>query len=156
MSIVSRVRRLLTWRLDDEDFRDEIRAHLAIAVDERVADGDDRRAARLASLKEFGNVTLTTEAARGVWMPRWLEALRDQASDVRYAVRALGRNPVFSCTVVAVLALGIGANAVVFTMLKGIALSPVAGVDGAARLAVLYRETGGGRTLSLSYPDYQY
>ena len=40
-------------------FEDEIRAHLAIATDERVADGADRQTARLASLKEFGNVTLT-------------------------------------------------------------------------------------------------
>ncbi len=156
MSIVSRVKRLLTWRLDDEDFREEIEAHLAIAADERVAGGDDRRDAQLASLKDFGNLTLATEAARHVWTPRWLEAVHDRASDIRYAIRALARNPVFSLTVVAVLALGIGANAAVFTMLKGIALSPVAGVDRAARLAVMYRETSGGRSLSLSYPDYQY
>ena len=51
--------------------------------------------------------------------PWWLELLHDQASDVRYAVRALAKNPVFSLTVVGVLTLGIGLNAAVFTMLKG-------------------------------------
>ena len=49
--------------------------------------------AHYAALKEFGNVTLTTEAARRVWTPRWLEALRDLSSDVRYAIRALAKNP---------------------------------------------------------------
>src|SRR3954468_23271230 len=143
-------------RLDQDDFEDEIRAHLAIAAEDKVADGADPRQARLASLKDFGNVTLTTEAARRVWTPWWIDALHDRASDVRHAVRALAKNPVFALTVVAVLTLGIGVNAAVFTMLKGIALSPIAGVGGAARLGVLFRETSAGRQLSVSYPDYQY
>ena len=105
-------------RLDDEDFQEEIRAHLKIASDEKIADGADRRNAQLASLKDFGNVSLTTEAARNVWTPRWLDAVRDQLSDVRYAIRALVKNPVFSLTVVGVLTLGIGLNAAVFTMFK--------------------------------------
>ena len=77
-------------------------------------------------------------------------------SDVRYAIRALAKNPVFSLTVVGVLTLGIGLNAAVFTMLKGIALSPIAGVDRSARLPVMFRETTSGRQLPVSYPDYQY
>src|SRR5436305_1545917 len=72
MSILSWLKRR---RLDDEDFQDEIRAHLAIAADERKADGEDPQSARLASLKAFGNVSLTTEAARMVWTPWWLGAL---------------------------------------------------------------------------------
>jgi hypothetical protein len=53
-------------RLDDEDFDEEIRAHLTIAADERAAGGADERSAQLAALKDFGNVALTTEAARRV------------------------------------------------------------------------------------------
>ncbi len=91
---------LLSWlkrrRLDDEDFREEIRAHLAIAADERRASGEDPKSAQLASLKDFGNVSLTLEAARTVWTPWWLDALHDQASDVRYAIRALAKNPAFA------------------------------------------------------------
>jgi len=156
MSILAWFKRLKRRGLDDEDFQEEIRAHLAIAADERIADGADQRSAQLASLKDFGNVTLTTEAARQVWTPWWLDALHDYASDVRYAIRSLAKNPGFSLTVVGVLTLGIGLNATVFTMLKCIALSPIAGVDGAARLGVIFRETSSGRPLSLSYPDYQY
>jgi putative ABC transport system permease protein len=151
---------LLSWlkrrRLDSDDLDDEIRAHLAIAADDRMADGADRKSAQLASLKEFGNVTLTTEAARRVWTPWWVGAVHDQLSDVRYAIRALTKNPVFSLTVVGVLTLGIGLNAAVFTILKGIALAPIAGVDRSARLAVMFAETSTGRQVRVSYPDYQY
>ena len=143
-------------RLDEEDLHDEIQAHLKIAADERIADGTDPQRAQLESLKEFGNVTLTREAAHRVWTPWWLDALHDQVSDVRHAIRSLAKNPVFALTVVAVLTLGIGLNAAVFTMLKSIALSPVAGVTGSANLSVVYGETSTGREVRLSYPDYQY
>src|SRR2546425_11465236 len=106
MSIVAWLKGLKRKRLDEDDFDEEIRAHLAIAADERKADGADQRSAQLESLKEFGNVTLATEAARRVWTPWWVEALHDQVSDIRYAIRALARNPVFSLTVVGVLTLG--------------------------------------------------
>jgi hypothetical protein len=142
--------------LDEDDFKEEVRAHLAIDVEEKVADGLDRGDARYAALKEFGNVTLTTEAARRVWTPRWLDALRDVTSDVRYAFRALAKNPVFSLTVVGVLTLGIGLNAAVFTMLKGMALTPLAGVDRSASLRVIYRQTETGRVVRVSYQDYRY
>src|SRR6476619_6524364 len=156
MSILAWLKGLMRRRLDDEDFQDEIRAHLSIATDEKMADGADPQSARYAALRDFGNVTLTTEAARRVWSPWWLDAVHDALSDVRYAIRALAKNPAFSLTVVGVLTIGIALNAAVFTMLKGIALSPIAGVDRASRLAVVYRETGAGRQLSVSYPDYQY
>ena len=142
--------------LDEDDFTEEIRAHLAIDEAERVADGADREAARYAALREFGNVTLATEATRRVWTPGWLEALRDQLQDVRYAIRALAKTPMFSLTVIGVLALGIGLNAVVFTMLKGIALTPLAGVARSGSLVATYGETRGGRALRVSYPDYRY
>src|SRR5213594_2134066 len=145
MSILAWLKRLMRRRLDDDDFQEEIRAHLDIAADERMADGADRQKARLDSLKDFGNITLTTEAARRVWTPWWLDALHDQVSDVRYAIRSLAKSPVFAFTVVGVLTLGIGLNAAVFTMLKSIALSPIAGVERSAQLRVIFAETSSRR-----------
>src|SRR5262245_22923076 len=116
-------------RLDDDDFEAEIRAHLKIAADERIADGADPASARLASLKDFGNVSLTTEAARRVWTPWWIDVLHDYAGDIRYALRSLAKHPAFAITVIGVLTLGVGLNAAVFTMLKSMALTPLAGVD---------------------------
>ena len=155
---------LLSWlrrrrgalELDEEDFQAEIRAHLAIATEERVAGGEDRDEARYAALREFGNVTLTTEAARRVWLPRWIESLRGLSSDVRYAARALAKNPGFSVTVIGVLTLGIGLNASVFPMLKSLILTPIAGVESAAQLRVIHRLTNTGRIIRISYPDFQY
>jgi predicted permease len=158
MSVLSWLKKLKRPRLglDEEDFRNEIRSHLAMAEEERIADGADPQTARYAALREFGNVTLTTEAARGVWLPVWLEGVHNLASDVRYAIRTLAKNPAFAFAVIGVLTLGIGLNAAVFTMLKGIALSPLAGVDRSAQLAVVFGETSAGRQIRLSYPDYRY
>ncbi|HEV3485795.1 MAG TPA: ABC transporter permease, partial [Vicinamibacterales bacterium] len=154
MGLFSWLKRRL--QLDEEDFDEEIRAHLAIASADKISDGLDPEEARYAALREFGNVTLTTEATRHVWTPSWLDALRDLTSDVRYAVRTLAKNPMFSLAVIAVLTVGIGLNATVFTMLKGFALSPIAGVSGSARLTVMFGETSTGRQVRVSYPDYQY
>jgi predicted permease len=156
MAIVAWLKRLKRWRLDDNDFQEEIRSHLVIAADERMAGGADRQTAHSAALKEFGNVTLTIETARQVWTPAWFEALRDYASDARYAIRALAKNPAYSFTVVSVLTLGIALNVAVFALLKSVALSPLAGVEKAAGLAVIYGETGSGRHVRISYPDYQH
>jgi predicted permease len=87
-------------------------------------------------------------------MPRWLEWLIDLGRDLRYAVRTLAKQPGFSATVITVLTLGIGLNAAVFTMLKGLVLTPLAGVDDVSRLTVLFAETDAGRQVRVSYPEY--
>src|SRR5512145_195230 len=156
MSILAWLKRLWPRRLDEDDYEEEVRAHLAMATRDRVAEGADPERARLESLKDFGNVLLTAEEARGVWTPRWLAALHDVVSDARFAIRSLRKNPVFSLAVVGVLTLGIGVNSAVFTMLKGLALSPIAGTTGSSRLRVIFAETSAGRAVGLSYPDYQY
>jgi hypothetical protein len=91
----------LRRRPHEEDLQEEIRSHLAIATDARVAEGADPQSAQRASLKDFGNVALTTEASRSVLIPWWVDALRDIAGDARHAIRALAKNPGFSLTVVA-------------------------------------------------------
>lgn len=143
-------------RFDDDDLQEEIRAHIAIAEAERMAQGADAKGAHQASLKDFGNITLTREDAQRVWTPRWLETLRDLTSDIRYAIRSLSKAPTFAVTVVAVLTLGIGVNAAVFTMLKSIAFAPLSGVKDSAGLRVIFGETSVGRDVGLSYPDYVY
>ena len=149
---------LLDWvfrRREDDDLQEEIRAHLSMATKERVERGEDPRDARLASLREFGNVTLTREATRRAWRGAWKEWLVELTQDVRYAVRVLGSSPGYSVIVMAVLALGIGANVSVFTLFNTIALKPIPAVDGSARLGVLVAKTDTGRILPLSYPDFR-
>jgi predicted permease len=137
----------------DSDLEAELKCHLDLAAeDARRRGGSPADAARAATL-EAGGLAHSMEALRDQRGLRWLE---DFVRDVRYAIRALAKNPIFSLTVVGVLTLGIGLNAAVFTMLKSMALTPIAGVDGSARLASIVRETTSGRRLELSYADYQY
>jgi len=93
-------------RPGDNDLDAEIRSHLAIDIRERVEQGEDPRAARLAALKEFGNVTLTRDSMRRVWRHRWLDAIEALGRDVRFAIRSLLRSKGLAATVVVTLALG--------------------------------------------------
>src|SRR4030081_295726 len=113
--------------LDDID--DEIRGHMALSVKERIERGEDPKAARLAALKEFGNVTLTRDSMRGVWRPRWFDAAEGLARDIRFALRALLRAKGLDATVVVTLALGIGANAAIFSVIRVVLLRPLVNSD---------------------------
>jgi hypothetical protein len=62
-------------------------------------------------------------------------------------------NPAFALTVIGVLTFGVGLNAAVFTLLKSMALSPIAGVNGSSRLAVIHADTNAGRSVAVSYAD---
>ena len=121
--------------ISTDDLQDEIRATWRWPP----RSGRGRRGSpqgRSRAQKDFGNVALTTEAAAACGRPRGVEAVR-VLRDVRSAFRDARQNPGFSLTVIAVVALGIGLNAAVFTLFKGLALSPLSGVEGSAGLAVV-------------------
>ena len=111
------------------DFDEEIRGHLAINIKERIDRGEDPESARLAALREFGNVTLTRDSMRGVWRHRWLDAIEALGRDIRFAMRALMRVKGLAATVVVTLALGIGANAAIFSVVRGVLLRPLVNRD---------------------------
>src|SRR5512144_3164295 len=92
---------LTRWRRDD-DLQDEIRAHLAMAAADRIRDGEDPRAARLAALKEFGNITRTRNQTRQTWAGSWRLWLFDVAQDVGYSIRLLRRSPAYTLVVLLV------------------------------------------------------
>jgi predicted permease len=142
-------------RLED-DFDEEIRSHLHMAAIDRMRDGQEAETARLSALKEFGNVTLTREAARATWGGRWRESLASVARDVAYSVRLLTRAPGFSLTVVLVLAIGIAANTIVLLIAKGLFLRPLPAVPESASLNVVVSRSTGGKIGGMSYPDYRY
>lgn len=150
--------RLIDWlwrRRREDDLQDEIQAHLSMATRDRIADGLDPRAARLAALKEFGNVTRARETTRATWNGGWRVWLLDLGQDVRLSLRTLGRSPGYALIVTVVLALGIGANVAVFSVLRPLAFQPIASVEGSARLGVLVAQTGAGRILPLSHLDFR-
>jgi predicted permease len=111
------------------EFDAEIQGHLALSIKERIERGEDPDSARLGALKEFGNVTLTRDSIRAVWRPRWVDSLEALGHDIRIGLRSLRRAKGLALTVVITLALGIGANAAIFSVVRTVLLRPLVNRD---------------------------
>jgi predicted permease len=141
-------------RPEPVDLDDEIRGHMALSVMERIERGEGPEAARWAALKEFGNVTLTRESMQAVWRPRWLELLHTLASDLRVALRSLANARGLALTVAATLALGIGANAAVFSVVRQVLLRPLVNRDEDRLVYIRQRAPGlGAENTMFSVPE---
>ena len=133
-----------------EDLKRDIEDHLQEEIADNVSRGMTVEEARRAALVKFGNVTLVTEATREVWTVAWLERL---LADLRYAFRMLRKAPGFAVVAVLTLALGIGANTAVFSVVYSALLRPLPFRD-ASRLIVLNETTPMVGVISVSYPNF--
>ena len=116
------LRQLVSRRRLYGDLSEEIREHLEEKVAGLVGNGMSRKDAEFAARREFGNVTLTEERARDVW--RW-PSLENLVRDVRYGFRMLRNNPGFSVVAIVTLALGIGANTAIFSVVDAALIRPL-------------------------------
>jgi predicted permease len=112
-------------RPDDREIDEEIRGHLALSVKERIERGEDPAAARRAALAELGYVPAVRDSVRRVWFSRWFDAVAALGREIRIGLRSLLRTKGLSATVVVTLALGIGANAAIFSVVRGVLLRPL-------------------------------
>src|ERR1043165_683979 len=141
-------------RPGNDDLDEEIRGHLAISIKERIDRGEDPAAARLAAMKEFGNLTLTRDSIRSVWRHAWLDDLEALGRDIRFAMRALMRAKGLAVTVVVTLALGIGANAAIFGVVRGVLLRPLVNRDEDRLLYIRQAAPGvGAESVTFSVPE---
>jgi putative ABC transport system permease protein len=106
----------------DEDLQREIRQHLELEAEERVAEGASPEEARRAATRVFGSVTRAREDVRAVWIPMWMQ---QAAQDARYALRIARRSPAFTIGAILVFALGLGASTTIFGALKAVVLAPL-------------------------------
>jgi predicted permease len=118
----------------DADLERELRSDLELEEEEQREAGISKDEAHCAALRAFGNPALIREQTLAVWWWNWLESL---ARDLRFSVRTLRRSPGFTVIAILVMALGIGANVALFTVVRGVLLKPLPFQD-PNRLVMLY------------------
>lgn len=106
----------------DADLERELRSDLELEEEEQREGGISGDEARSAALRAFGNPALIREQTRATWSWNWLESL---ARDLRLSLRTLRRTPGFTIIAILVMALGIGANVALFTVVRGVLLKPL-------------------------------
>ena len=121
-------------RKRDVDLELELRSDLDLEEEEQRDRGLTPEEARHAALRAFGNPALIREQTRAIWSWNWLESL---ARDLRFSLRTLRRTPAFTVIAILVMALGIGANVALFTVVRGVLLKPLPFQD-PDRLVMLY------------------
>jgi predicted permease len=121
-------------RKRDQDIERELQSDLDVEEEEQREQGEAPDESHYAALRAFGNPTLILEQTRAVWSWNWLESL---ARDLRFSLRTLCRAPGFTVIAILVMALGIGANVALFTVVRGVLLKPLP-FDDPDRLEMLY------------------
>jgi hypothetical protein len=145
-----RLRSLFRKRRVEQELTDELRFHLDNLIEQNVSKRMEPQEARSAALRELGGVEQIKEGCRDM---RGVTFIEELLQDVRYGLRQLRRNPGFTAVAIITLALGIGANTAIFSVVNGVLLNPLP-YPNANRLVALAQRTRQFSELAISYPDF--
>lgn len=121
-TLAHRCAALFGTRKRDRDLDEELRSHIDLATEENLRRGMSPQQARTAAMRSFGGLTQTRETYR---QQRGIPMLEQLNRDIRFGFRQLLRSPGFAITAILTLALGVGANTAIFTLIDSIVLRPL-------------------------------
>jgi putative ABC transport system permease protein len=150
-TLLSRIGALFQGSRLDEDLDDELLAHIDLAIEENLKRGMTAQQARTAALRTFGGVAQTKESYR---RQRGLPFMEVLARDLRYAFRQLWKSPGFTLTSILTLAIGIGVNTAIFSMMDAIVMRPLA-VPDLNRVITLAEEHDSGDYKQVALANYE-
>jgi predicted permease len=151
---VSKILNAFRWkrRRMESDLERELQYHLDRRTEDLIKTGLDETEARRRARIEFGGLSQTQEETRETWVWRWLDSL---VGDVRYSIRSLSKSLTFTLGAGAVLALAIGANLAIFSVVNTVLLQPLAYPDAERIVSVeTYWTNTGQASQDVSGPDF--
>jgi predicted permease len=157
MAVWRRLESWLSWfpwyrrKAREADLERELRDHLQLEADEQRAAGLSPEEAVYAAHRALGNTLKIEEDVRAAWGFHWLETL---VEDLRYGLRQLCRNPGFTAVTVLTLALGIGANTAIFSIVDAVLLQPLPFKDANRLMHITEYRPGDVDITGVSFPDY--